>query len=135
METFDEQSAFTGAAMNGIETFRNTALDVSGAIPPPPPDSGDGTAPASQPQVNDAPQRNDDDLVLSVLPGASLTEKFLLTAADPAPGSRDERLNRVIRTKLEAGFLKPYNFVKGYSRLSRWMDCKYVCDVLPKSAC
>jgi len=58
-----------------------------------------------------------------VLPSANLTEKFLLTAADPAPGTRDERLKRVIRTKYEAGLLKPYNYVKGYSRLSRWMDC------------
>ncbi|KAF7337769.1 hypothetical protein MSAN_02250700 [Mycena sanguinolenta] len=37
-------------------------------------------------------------------------------------GSRDERLNRVIRSKYEAGLLKPYNYVKGYARLSRWMD-------------
>jgi hypothetical protein len=103
---------------------------VSGTIPPPPPDGGDGTTPDSQPQVNDVLQRNV-DLVPPVLPSASLTEKFLLTAADPAPGSRDERLKRVIRTKYEAGLLKPYNFVKGYSRLSRWMDCKYVYDVLP----
>ena len=116
--------------MNGADTFGNTALDVSGTIPPPPPDDGDGTTPESQPQVNDVLQR-DVDLVPPVLPSASLTEKFLLTAADPAPGSRDERLKRVIRTKYEAGLLKPYNFVKGYSRLSRWMDCKYVYDVLP----
>jgi len=74
-----------------------------------------------QPQVNDLLQRYV-DLVPPVLPSASLTEKFLLTAADPAPGTRDERLKRVIRTKYEAGLLKPYNYVKGYARLSRWMD-------------
>lgn len=61
-----------------------------------------------------------------VLPSASLAEKYLLTAADPAPGTRVERLERVIRTKYEAGLLKPYNYVKGYARLSRWMDCKFV---------
>ncbi|KAA1474588.1 hypothetical protein DENSPDRAFT_841196 [Dentipellis sp. KUC8613] len=52
----------------------------------------------------------------------SKTEKFLLTAADQEPGTRDERLKRVIRSKYEAGLLKPYNYVKGYARLSRWMD-------------
>ncbi|KIY67791.1 hypothetical protein CYLTODRAFT_422238 [Cylindrobasidium torrendii FP15055 ss-10] len=57
-----------------------------------------------------------------ILPSATKTEKFLLTAADQSPGSRDERLNRVIRSKYEAGLLKPYNYVKGYARLSRWMD-------------
>ncbi|EAU81232.2 hypothetical protein CC1G_09476 [Coprinopsis cinerea okayama7 len=57
-----------------------------------------------------------------ILPAATKTEKFLLTAADQEPGSRDERLSRVIRAKYEAGLLKPYNYVKGYARLSKWMD-------------
>ncbi|KAG1761164.1 hypothetical protein EDD22DRAFT_986588 [Suillus occidentalis] len=37
-------------------------------------------------------------------------------------GTRDERLSRVIRSKHEAGLLKPYDYVKGYAQLSRWMD-------------
>ncbi|KAI1786216.1 hypothetical protein LXA43DRAFT_75139 [Ganoderma leucocontextum] len=57
-----------------------------------------------------------------VLPTATKTERFFLTAADQASGSRNERLNMVIRSKYEAGLLKPYNYVKGYARLSRWMD-------------
>jgi len=57
-----------------------------------------------------------------ILPAATKTEKFLLTAADQESGSRDERLNSVIQSKYEAGLLKPYNYVKGYARLSRWMD-------------
>jgi len=110
--------------MSGADaTFGSTALDVSGAIPP----AAAGTSGEGTTGVNDVLERYV-DLVPGppVLPSASLTEKFLLTAADPAPGSRDERLKRVIRTKYEAGLLKPYNFVKGYSRLSRWMDCKCV---------
>lgn len=132
LETLDEQEFIAGAAVNGAgaDIFGNTALDVSGAILPPHPTSSDSTTlepPISsgqqaQPQVNDVLQRYV-DLVPPVLPTADLTEKFLLTAADPAPGSRDERLKRVIRTKYEAGLLKPYNFVKGYSRLLRWLDC------------
>ena len=70
-----------------------------------------------------------------VLPAATKTERFFLTAADQASGSRNERLNMVIRSKYEAGLLKPYNYVKGYARLSRWMDRKCVllrlCDRLP----
>ncbi|PFH48415.1 hypothetical protein AMATHDRAFT_149939 [Amanita thiersii Skay4041] len=62
------------------------------------------------------------DTMPPILPAATKTEKFLLTAADQESGSRDERLNRVIRSKYEAGLLKPYNYVKGYARLSRWMD-------------
>jgi len=52
----------------------------------------------------------------------SKQEAFLLTAADQASGSRDERLSRVIRSKYEAGLLKPYNYVNGYTRLSQWME-------------
>ena len=65
-----------------------------------------------------------------ILPAATKTEKFLLTAADQESGSRDERLNSVIQSKYEAGLLKPYNYVKGYARLSRWMDRKYVLLLL-----
>ncbi|KAG1759132.1 hypothetical protein EDD22DRAFT_907542 [Suillus occidentalis] len=59
-----------------------------------------------------------------LLPTATKTEKFVLTAADQESGARDERLSRVIRSKYEAGLLKPYDYVKGYARLSRWMDRK-----------
>lgn len=56
------------------------------------------------------------------LSASNKTEQFLYTAADQEPGTRDERLRRVISAKYEAGLLKPYNYVKGYARLSRWMD-------------
>ncbi|KAG9045514.1 hypothetical protein FS842_001171 [Serendipita sp. 407] len=53
---------------------------------------------------------------------ASKTEQFLMTAADQQSGTRDERLAKVIQAKYEAGLLKPYNYVKGYRRLSTWME-------------
>ena len=62
--------------------------------------------------------------VQPILPSATKKERFLLIAADQGTGSRDERLNRVIQAKYEAGLLKPYNYVKGYARLSKWMDRK-----------
>lgn len=81
------------------------------------------SAPLSSNNDRPPPQRSPETANI-VLPSATKTEKFLLTAADQASGSRDERLNRVIRSKYEAGLLKPYNYVKGYARLSRWMDQK-----------
>ncbi|KAH9063199.1 hypothetical protein EDB87DRAFT_222801 [Lactarius vividus] len=130
LETLDEQAFFTGGAVNGGDALGGADVDMSGAVAQPPSGNDDGAIPdpsalsgqQTQPQVNDLLQRYV-DLVPPVLPSASLAEKFLLTAADPAPGTRDERLKRVIRTKYEAGLLKPYNYVKGYARLSRWMDC------------
>ncbi|KAG0023426.1 hypothetical protein BGZ80_009465 [Entomortierella chlamydospora] len=52
------------------------------------------------------------------------TEKFFLTAANPGDGTNEDRLTQVINAKFEAGFLKPYNYVNGYSRLQRYMDSK-----------
>jgi hypothetical protein len=67
-----------------------------------------------------------EETVPVVFPSATKKEKFLMIAADQEPGPRNERLNRVIRSKYEAGLLKPYNYVKGYARLQRWMDSKCV---------
>ncbi|KAK7063699.1 hypothetical protein R3P38DRAFT_2819826 [Favolaschia claudopus] len=107
LDTLDDGSFFAGppqaqglmpSASAGFSRF-GPAPPLSHVPPPKPPPS----APA-------------------VIPAATKTERFLLTAADQESGSRDERLNRVIRSKYEAGLLKPYNYVKGYARLSRWMD-------------
>ena len=76
-----------------------------------------------------APERPPEEPIPVVLPAATKTERFFLTAADQASGTRNERLNMVIRSKYEAGLLKPYNYVKGYARLSRWMDRK--CVIAP----
>ncbi|OJT04052.1 Regulator of drug sensitivity 2 [Trametes pubescens] len=86
------------------------------ALPPPTPSN---TNPAPATQEGEKPA---DEPAPVVLPAPSKTERFFLTAADQASGSRNERLNMVIRSKYEAGLLKPYNYVKGYARLSRWMD-------------
>lgn len=94
------------------------------------------TAPApapqpTQPLQDGAPNANANTIVSSdkprqILLSATKKERFLLIAADQGAGSPNERLNRVIQAKYEAGLLKPYNYVKGYARLSKWMDRKYV---------
>lgn len=60
----------------------------------------------------------------SLLNGTKLssTERFILTAADPKDGSSEDRLRQVISAKIEAGLLKPYNYISGYTRLQKWMD-------------
>ncbi|KAI0073538.1 hypothetical protein K474DRAFT_1666449 [Panus rudis PR-1116 ss-1] len=78
-------------------------------------------APPNNPNTNGATASEQEPPPV-VLPAATKTERFFLTAADQASGTRNERLNMVIRSKYEAGLLKPYNYVKGYARLSRWMD-------------
>ncbi|KAK9473291.1 zinc cluster transcriptional activator [Dipodascopsis tothii] len=53
------------------------------------------------------------------------SDKFFLTAADPSggpEGTPEDRLKQVINAKLEAGLLAPFNYVKGYARLQKYMD-------------
>lgn len=52
----------------------------------------------------------------------NLHEKFFLTAADPVPDSAEERLKQVINAKVEAGLMKPFDYVRGYARLQKYMD-------------
>ncbi|KAI0649802.1 hypothetical protein C8Q79DRAFT_940833 [Trametes meyenii] len=119
---FSQPPAVTPSLMSS-PTYPNTvALGVDNpylAQPPPLPANTSTTAPAASSPEREKPAEEPAPVVL---PAPSKTERFFLTAADQASGSRNERLNMVIRSKYEAGLLKPYNYVKGYARLSRWMD-------------
>ncbi|KAJ2845128.1 Transcription factor [Coemansia brasiliensis] len=55
-------------------------------------------------------------------PGMTQTERFLLTAADPNDGTSEDKLRQIINAKYEAGILKPYNYVNGYTRMQRFME-------------
>lgn len=53
----------------------------------------------------------------------SARDKFFLTAADPTVDiSPEERLKQVIRAKVVAGLLQPFNYARGYARLQKYMD-------------
>ncbi|KIK68348.1 hypothetical protein GYMLUDRAFT_35742 [Collybiopsis luxurians FD-317 M1] len=147
LETLDESSFFSGpqsvppSIMSGNGPFTSTTYPIttngttSSAAASTPDVSefaatksnGQETSPTStsdNPSPSEGEKSSDTQAPdpTTILPAATKTEKFLLTAADQESGSRDERLSRVIRSKYEAGLLKPYNYVKGYARLSRWMD-------------
>ncbi|KAI1343855.1 meiosis protein SPO22/ZIP4 like-domain-containing protein [Xylariaceae sp. FL0016] len=51
------------------------------------------------------------------------TREFYLQAADPSGNDTPEaRMQRVLKAKYDAGLLKPFNYIKGYARLSSYMD-------------
>ena len=87
------------------------------------PDSTHAVEASHRPQES-SPDKLAEESTPVLLQAPTKTERFFLTAADQESGTRDERLNRVIRSKYEAGLLKPYNYDRGYARLSRWMDSK-----------
>ncbi|TAQ83981.1 hypothetical protein B7494_g7694 [Chlorociboria aeruginascens] len=58
----------------------------------------------------------------SVIPTDKARE-YYLQAADPTGNDApEERMQRLLRAKYDAGMLKPFNYVKGYARLSSYMD-------------
>ncbi len=58
----------------------------------------------------------------SVMP-TDKAKEYYLQAADPTGNDTpEERMNRLLRAKYDAGMLKPFNYVKGYARLSQYMD-------------
>jgi hypothetical protein len=58
----------------------------------------------------------------SVLPTDKAREYFLQAADPTGNDSAEERMQRLLRAKYDAGMLKPFNYVKGYARLSTYMD-------------
>jgi hypothetical protein len=58
----------------------------------------------------------------SVIPTDKARE-YYLQAADPTGNETPEvRMKNILRAKYDAGLLKPFNYVKGYARLSQYMD-------------
>lgn len=50
-------------------------------------------------------------------------ETYYMTAADPSgTDPPEERMDKLLKAKYDAGLLKPFNYVKGYARLQNYMD-------------
>jgi hypothetical protein len=59
----------------------------------------------------------------STVPTDKAQETYYMTAADPAgTDAPDARINKLLQAKYDAGMLRPFNYVKGYARLNRYMD-------------
>lgn len=49
--------------------------------------------------------------------------EYYLQAADPSGNDTpEERMQRLLKAKYNAGLLKPFNYIKGYQRLSAYLD-------------
>jgi predicted DNA-binding antitoxin AbrB/MazE fold protein len=57
----------------------------------------------------------------SALP-ADKTRAYYLQAADPSGNAPEERMRKVLQAKYEAGLLKPFNYIKGYTRLGSYLE-------------
>ncbi len=76
--------------------------------------------PSSQPSMMQAPAI---PRPASTKPLDKAREKYYLTAADPSGSDPPEvRMNNLLRAKYDAGLLRPFNYVNGYARLSKYME-------------
>ncbi|WOO85521.1 Regulator of drug sensitivity 2 [Vanrija pseudolonga] len=95
----------------------SSALQLQGAAPAQSSSSSSASGQAP-PAAADAKGKGKAEPFSSI----SRIEQYLLAAADQPDGTRAARLTQVIRAKYEAGLLKPYDYIKGYERMNRWMD-------------
>ena len=59
----------------------------------------------------------------SAVPLDKARETYYMTAADPSgTDPPEERMNKLLKAKYDAGMLKPFNYVKGYARLMQYME-------------
>lgn len=96
-----------GGSLAGNTPFNPNASSSTPLLPPP--------AQVSSSNSMQRPSRN--------LPLEKARERYLTTAADPAgTDSPEERMNKLLKDKMDAGLLRPFNYVKGYARLSQYME-------------
>jgi hypothetical protein len=111
----DLHTLFSDASlMNPMGTMtNNTAFDPNASrntqlLPPP-----------AQTTVSKTHQRS----LNSAKADNKARERYLMAAADPAGNdSPEERMNKLLKAKMDAGLLKPFNYVKGYARLNQYME-------------
>lgn len=59
----------------------------------------------------------------STIPNDKAKEQYYLTAADPTGNDAPEaRINKLLQAKYDAGLLKPFNYIRGYARLNKYME-------------
>jgi hypothetical protein len=112
----DGQNAYPDAGLG--DTLPSTSASMSGvtgAVTPLQP-----VQPLAPPSIPASSMRR----AQSVAPPTDKAqEAYYLTAADPEGNDApDARINALLQAKYDAGMLRPFNYVKGYARLNRYME-------------
>ena len=93
--------------------FQNNAVGAQGqgGVMAPPP-VADPSGAASRQAAGGVPAGDD-----------KARREYYLQAADPSGNDTpEERMQRLLKAKYNAGLLKPFNYIKGYQRLSAYLD-------------
>ncbi|KAI5206873.1 hypothetical protein AUEXF2481DRAFT_349637 [Aureobasidium subglaciale EXF-2481] len=117
-------------ATGSLSTYANNMNLFSGIQQAANPSSTTAALPPSQQQQQQQQQQqlnagNEISRPSSVVPGVDTKarDKFYMTAADPAGNDTPEaRMLKLLQAKYDAGMLRPFNYVRGYSRLNTYME-------------
>ncbi|QQK45173.1 Fungal transcriptional regulatory protein, N-terminal [Penicillium digitatum] len=116
----DDGAMFQNQDMQGIYTDSSLMNSVNGMALP------NGLPPPAQlppPAKNQVPQGESIQPPNSTVGNDKARETYYMTAADPAgTDPPEERMNKLLKAKYDAGLLKPFNYVKGYARLNQYME-------------
>lgn len=97
-----------GGGAAGLAAQRHGSQSL---IPPQSADHATASAPAPRPSMT-TPAGDD-----------KARREYYLQAADPSGNATpEERMQRLLKAKYDAGLLKPFNYIKGYSRLGKYLD-------------
>ena len=105
---FASSAAAAPATTGSLPTTSAMPSSNASAAQLPPPQTAAGNA-ISRPQ--------------SGLPSEKARETYYMTAADPTgTDTPEDRMNKLLKAKYDAGMLKPFNYIKGYARLHQYME-------------
>ena len=103
----DPSLAYPMGSLTGNSVFNPGAANSAQLLPPP-----------AQTAAGNSISRPS-----SSFPPDKAQEKYFQTAADPAGlDTSEERINKLLKAKYDAGLLKPFNYIKGYARLNQFME-------------
>jgi hypothetical protein len=116
----DDGALFQDQSMQGIysdPTLMNSmnTVGVTNGLPPP----------AQLPPAAQSQESQGDSILrpTSTVGNDKARETYYMTAADPSGSDPpEERMNKLLKAKYDAGLLKPFNYVKGYARLNQYME-------------
>ncbi len=119
LNDFLQTSLLDDGALLGDDQAQADSAGASGfpAMLPPSSIQGASSMPATNAEQGTAIQRP-----ASAVP-TDKTRAYYLQAADPTGNAGpEERMRQVLQAKYEAGMLKPFNYIKGYTRLQNYLD-------------
>jgi hypothetical protein len=120
----DDGSMYQGEDLQGI--YSDTSLINSMTTPLTgnnPPFLQQQQSQLAPPTQNQNAQGNSIQRPSSAVGNDKARETYYMTAADPSgTDPPEERMNKLLKAKYDAGLLKPFNYVKGYARLNQYIE-------------